>query len=282
MDLRLACADFTFPLLAHDRVVQLIAMLDFAGVDLGLFEGRSHLWPSREYAQPEQSARALKAKLADSGLVAADVFLQLDPDFTPFAVNQPDAGRRRHARERFSQTLAYAAALGARHVTILPGVEFAGSAPGEDWARACDELAWRVAAARERGIALGVEPHVGSIIPHPSLAARLVADVPGLTLTLDYTHFTRLGLADAEVEPLVAHASHFHVRGARAGRLQAPFKDNTIDYGRVLAAMRAAGYAGWLGVEYVWQDWEHCNECDNVSESILFRDHLRRLMAAGA
>jgi sugar phosphate isomerase/epimerase len=277
MDAKFACADFTFPLLAHDRVLALIALLDFSGVDIGLFEGRSHLWPSREFADIDGSASRLRGRLDAGGLAAADLFLQLDPDFTPFAINQPDAGRRAHARERYRQSLAYAAAIGAGHVTILPGVEFAGSAAGEDWARAADELAWRVAGARELGITLGVEPHVGSIIPHPRLAAELVAQVPGLTLTLDYTHFTRLGLEDAEVEPLVALASHFHVRGARVGRLQAPFKENTIDYARVVAAMRASGYRGWLGIEYVWQDWEHCNECDNISESILFRDHLRTL-----
>ncbi|MEP0843201.1 MAG: hypothetical protein HRF43_10895, partial [Phycisphaerae bacterium] len=45
----LACADFTFPLLDHDRALDLIALLEFDGVDVGLFEGRSHLWPSREF-----------------------------------------------------------------------------------------------------------------------------------------------------------------------------------------------------------------------------------------
>ena len=39
MQLKLACADFTFPLLPHDRVLDLIAMLGFEGVDIGLFEG---------------------------------------------------------------------------------------------------------------------------------------------------------------------------------------------------------------------------------------------------
>jgi sugar phosphate isomerase/epimerase len=102
--------------------------------------------------------------------------------------------------------------------------------------------------------------------------------VPGLTLTLDYTHFTRLGMPDSAVEPLVKHASHFHVRGARKGRLQAPFKENAIDYARVLRAMRASNYKGYLGVEYVWIDWEHCNESDNLSETILFRDFLRSAM----
>ena len=58
--------------------------------------------------------------------------------------------------------------------------------------------------------------------------------VPGLTLTLDYAHFTRIGLPDAVVEPLVKYASHFHVRGARDERLQETFANNTIDFKRIL------------------------------------------------
>ena len=46
MTLKLACADFTFPLLSHENALQLIAMLEFKGVDIGLFEERSHLFPS--------------------------------------------------------------------------------------------------------------------------------------------------------------------------------------------------------------------------------------------
>ena len=94
MSIRLACADFTFPLLPHDDVLRLLAMLGFAGVDVGLFEQRSHLWPSREYVHPDRSGTQLKAKLADLGLVAADIFLQMDPDFTPWAINHPEAARR--------------------------------------------------------------------------------------------------------------------------------------------------------------------------------------------
>ena len=75
--LKLACADFAFPLLPHDKVLDLIAVLEFDGVDIGLFEGRSHLWPSRELAQGDRSARQLREKLAGRGLKAADVFLQM-------------------------------------------------------------------------------------------------------------------------------------------------------------------------------------------------------------
>jgi sugar phosphate isomerase/epimerase len=280
MTFKLACADFAFPLLEHEQSLKLIAMLGFEGVDIGLFEGRSHLWPSREFENVARAATTLKEKTDALGLRVADVFLQTAPDFRPYAVNQPDASRRALAREWFSRTLEYAAGCDCRHVTILPGVHFEEESRESSFQRAVDELTWRVAEAKRAGITLGTEAHVGSLVHDPPSAANLVAAVPGLTLTLDYTHFTRAGMADHAVEPLIAHASHFHVRGARIGRLQAPFKDNVIDYRRVIERMRQVGYRGWLGIEYVWIDWEHCNECDNLSETILFRDFLQSTMKA--
>ena len=144
MRAKFACADFTFPLLSHAHALDLIAILGFEGVDIGLFEQRSHLWPSVEFKNPRRSARRLKRTLADRGLVAADVFLQMMPDFTPFAINQPDARRRRKARDWFLRTLEYADALGCRHVTTLPGVGFAEEGRAASLARSAAELAWRV------------------------------------------------------------------------------------------------------------------------------------------
>jgi sugar phosphate isomerase/epimerase len=276
--LKLACADFSFPLLPHDRVLDLIAMLEFEGVDIGLFEGRSHLWPSKEFKSPAKSGNRLRRKLSDRGLRCADVFLQMNPSFVPYAINHPEAARRRRARDWFLKTLDYTAAAGAKHVTTLPGVYFAGEKPDKSWKRTCDELAWRVAMATQQHIIFSIEAHVGSITPNPKAALRLVNSVPGLTLTLDYTHFTRAGLPDRVAEPLIAFASHFHARGARKSRLQAPFPKNTIDYSRVLQVMRKTGYRGYVGVEYVWVDWEHCNEVDNLSETIQMRDFLRKAM----
>ncbi|MGI8967254.1 MAG: sugar phosphate isomerase/epimerase family protein [Limisphaerales bacterium] len=279
MKLKLACADFTFPLLSHDRVIDLISMLEFDGVDIGLFEGRSHLWPSKEFKSLAKSGKHLGKKLSDRGLRCADVFLQMNPNFIPFAVNHPEAARRRKARDWFLRTLDYANACGAKHVTTLPGVNFKNEKPHESWQRMWAELAWRVEQSKKNKIIFGVEAHVGSIAPNPKAALQLVRDIPGLTLTLDYTHFTRDGLPDSAAEPLIAHASHFHARGARKGRLQCSFKENKIDYARVLRAMKKANYSGCVGVEFVWIDWEHCNEVDNLSETIQLRDFLRSKMS---
>jgi len=279
MKAKFACADFTFPLLSHPHALDLISNLGFSGVDIGLFEQRSHLWPSKEFKSLRANARKLKRALSDRGLVAADVFLQMMPDFTPFAINQPDARRRRKARDWFLRTLEYADAVGCDHVTTLPGVVFAEEGRDASLARSADELGWRVEESRAAGIVFGTEAHVGSIVTTPEETADLVRRVPGLTLTLDYTHFTRAGISDRSIEPLVPHASHFHMRGACRGRLQCNLKQNTIDYPRMIAAMKKAGYRRWIGVEYIWIDWEHCNESDTISETIQLRDLIRDTVA---
>lgn len=275
----IACADFTFPLLEHQHVLELIRMLGFDGVDIGLFEGRSHLQPSDQFDDPDARGKELGKQLSDRGLRCADVFLQCDPDFHAVAINHSDAGIRQKARKWFDQTLDYAAAAGAEHITVLPGVLQEGEDPEACWQRAWEELAWRQQRAATYGIAFGTEAHVGSLAPDPAGARKLAEGLDGLRLTLDYTHFTRDGVPDDQIEPLLKHANHFHLRGACQGRLQAKWGDNTIDYGRVLEQMLAVGYRGYVGIEYVWIDWEGCNEVDNLSETIRWRDFVRERTA---
>jgi sugar phosphate isomerase/epimerase len=278
MKLKLACADYTFPLLPHDDVLTLIAMLGIRDVDIGLFEHRSHLQPSDQFENVTRSAKALKKRLDSKGLNLADVFLQVDDDGMSYAINHPDASRRKRARDWYERTLDYAAACGAKHVTISPGVFFSNQPRTDSRARGCDELSWRIERAGACKIIMGAEPHIRSIASRPKSALRLISKVPGLTFSLDYGHFTCVGVPDAEVEPLIPHASHFHVRGARRGRLQATFQDNTIDFAQIVKVMKSVGYKGFLALEYVWVDWEGCNRADNLSETIRFRDFLRPLL----
>lgn len=277
MKLKLACADFTFPLLGHDDVLTLIAALDVQGVDIGLFEQRSHLQPSDQFKSVGRSAQTLKRKLDARGLKAADIFL-LASDPIEFALNNPQRSRRRKMRDWFERTLEYAAICEARHVTISPGVFFNGHARADSLALAQDELAWRIGQARPYKIIMGVEPHIGSIIPRPATSLRLVEAVPGLTFTLDYAHFAYRAIPAKRAEPLIAHASHFHVRGARKGHIQTSFTDNVIDFSRILRVMQKTGYRGYLGLEYVQMNIWGCDQVDNLSETILYRDYLRSVM----
>ena len=157
----------------HDKSLDLIALLDFEGVDIGLFEGRSHLWPSRVFEDLQRVGPELAGKLGDRGLEPADVFLQTAPDFDSLAPNHPDppvAGRPATGSRR---RVEFAAECGGRHVTALPGVHFDGVARGG----IVRPLLRRAGLALSRrpatqGITFSVEAHVGSIAPTPAAAAR--------------------------------------------------------------------------------------------------------------
>lgn len=270
---KFASADFTFPLLEHHQVLKLVSMLGMDGVDIGLFEGRSHLQPSTEFSHLPENAKKLRNTLEENGLAAADVFLQCNNDFSVYAINNLEKARRDFARNWYLQTLDYAGYLGCHHVTILPGVE---NTPDYEQAfqLAADELAWRLEQARQHNITLGFEAHVGSLVPHPRQAERLVKCVEGLTLTLDYTHFERMGIPETEYQILMPYASHFHARGAAPGQLQTVFKENTINYDHVVRSMIETNFSGFIGIEYIWMEWENGNRVDNVSETILMKRYL--------
>jgi len=276
MELRFACADFTFPLLSHEKALDLIRILDIDAVDIGFFQDRSHIQPSAVFKDiPGESGR-LKKSLDERDMVAADLFLQLAADFHSKAINNPDATVRDETRTAFLKTLEIASRIGAHHVSILPGAKFETGALKDSYKRAVDELTWRVEKAAEVKLVLGVEAHLGSFCETPECARQLMQDVKGLTLTLDYTHFTKLGIEDGVIEQLMPYASHFHARNACKGRAQCTMKDNTIDYQRVMRKMLENEYPGFVGLEYVWIEWEHMNEADNVSETIQLRNVLKK------
>ena len=276
MNLKLSCADFSFPLLTHEATLKLIALLELGGADIGLFAGRSHLRPETELRNPAKRGAILRRQLARHGLAASDLFLQLHENFTDYAINHPDAARRKFARQQFLRTLDYAATAGSKHITILPGVIFENESRTKSFRRAAEELSWRAEQAAAMGLTLAIEPHLGSIADTPERALELAAAVPRLGFTLDYAHFTRAGTSDARIELLAARATHFHARCARKGRLQSSLKENAIDFPRALKALNRNQnhFNGWIALEYVWIDWEHCNEVDVLSETIQLRDHL--------
>jgi sugar phosphate isomerase/epimerase len=277
--MRLATADFSWPLLPHDRVLQLIRLLDIEAVDLGLFADRSHVTPEMVRQDIPMWAGVLRERLDRAGLELADFFVQAASTFEPLAINTLDPAARQAADELFIDMLELARRLGAPGITLLPGVRFGDESWEESIQRSAEALRWRVDSAAKHGIALSVEGHVGSNVDTPEKLARLVELTPGLTLTLDYTHFTYSGIPDSEVEPLLAHARHFHCRGAAKGRLQTPFAESTIDYARVIRRMHEVGYKGYFAIEYVWVDWEGCNRTENTCETILYRDFARKELA---
>ena len=278
--MKLACADDTFRLLRpHRAALDLIAALGVEGVDLFLCGNRSIIRPEEVREDVPRAAAAIEADVRSAGLTVSDVFVIPWSDLETMAPNHPDPAERDASHALFRDMLELAMRVGSPGMTMLPGIHWASESDDDSFARAAEELTRRVERARAEGLRLSVEPHVGSIVPTPDLALRLLAAAPGLEVTLDYSHFVRQGLPERDADALAPHARHVHVRGATPDRIQASVSDNTIDFERVVGVLGAASYDGYLALEYVWLQWEHCNECDNLSESILLRDRLRGALA---
>lgn len=274
--IRFSCADFAFPVLRHDKVLALLALMDFKFVDIGLFKDRSHLRPDDQLDRPEERGNALRKGAERHGLEISDVFLQSSPDFRECAINHPDSAIRMSERERFKRLVDYASAVNSRHITGLPGVWFDESSDAT-----CEvEMAWRLDLAKSSGITYAVEPHFGSIMEDPGEAIGILERIPGMTVTLDHSHYTAQGFGIDGLRPLAAFASHLHARGAGKGEMQTSVARNGTDFESVAEHLREVGYDGVVCLEYCYIDWENCNRTDNVSETLLLREKLTALLSA--
>lgn len=278
--IQFSCADFTFPLLSHLNVLKLIQMMGFSAVDLGVFEGRSHLIPGEIAKNPEKEGKRLLQDLDFFGLNVADVFLQPGEAPSVAAVNTPLHSVKDRNRVLFMRMLDFTNTLGCRHMTGLPGVAHPGESSTNDWHRAVEETMWRFEKAKSAGITYAVEPHIGSILPDVESTVKFIKDCPGLGITLDYGHFIYVGLTNESVHPLINYATHFHARGGAKGKLQTIVKENTIDFRSIIHKFLESSYSGYICLEYVYQDWEGCNRTDNVSETILLYEHLKKQLTS--
>lgn len=274
--MRLSCSESAFPALAPAARLQLVRALGFEWVDVALF-----LDSDREIADflrdPLSTAGARDVGAHD--LRAADLFLILRGGaFTPGAINARDETWRALARRVFESALACAVAARIPGMTLLPGTPW----PGRDragWRLCVEELTWRVRQAEPCGIALRIEPHLGSIVSTPELALDLLDAVPGLTLTLDASHFIVQSIDMARILPLAAHASHVHVRAARPGQIQLDWGRNETNFAPLLDALASAGFEAALCIEYVPMAQWQCDRMDVLSAVAETRTAFEQLMA---
>ncbi|MCX5518246.1 sugar phosphate isomerase/epimerase [Kaistia defluvii] len=193
--------------------------------------------------------------------------------------NLADPSHRERNEADFRAVVRFAKRAGLETVFVLPGVVN----PGQDRAMAllesAESLRRLVAIAAPEGIQLTVEPHVHSYLESPTLVLDLLDRVPGLKLTLDYAHFACLGYRQEEIDGLAPHAAHVHLRQARAGVLQCKLSLGTLNFGAMLGTLKAAGYDGYLSIEYVHQDYMDGRHDDVLTETVDMRDCVREWLA---
>ena len=273
--MELSCTSFSFPLLPFETSLKQIALLELDAVDLGAHADGSHLHPDRIEADPGGEAERVRRAVDAAGIGIADLFPTFGVGFRDRPVNDADPARRSANRRRFEAFVEFCRACDCPGITLLPGVVHESLGQEGSFELSRGALTELVEIGRSAGLRVSVEAHLESVVEQPEDALRLVEAVPGLQLTLDYSHFVAGGASVERVHPLLPHAGHFHARQAAPGHLQRPHARGAIDFGDIAGRMKDVGYPGRICVEYTWQEWRGCNTEDVVSESVMLRDELR-------
>jgi sugar phosphate isomerase/epimerase len=275
VNLRLSCADSSFPRVPHDTALAVVKGLGIDAADICVISGYEHTTPELVLADPDAAADLVRERLERHDLTASDVFVVHGHDFQELAPNNPDPAVRERSFENFKGFVRFAKGIGAPGITILPGATFDDVHEGESRELAARELNRRAEVAGQAGLKLAFEPHYGSIADTPERTLALLEGTPEVGLTLDYSHFVYQGIPEGDVDPLLERTYHLHVRQAAPDVIQARVREGAIDFQRVRDKLLDMGYSGFFALEYQWEDaWLDFSRVDCISESADARDLL--------
>lgn len=270
--MKLCVTSWSFPQLTLDEVGGIARVLGIGGVDVGYFYAAS-LDKARVLAEPKVYGSEIRSRLPvpipnlyhlfGNSLTERNLSLGPDPE------NIAD----------FRQALQFATVAGASSVFILPGMINPGQSRSQALAASAEALKPLVGAGEEYGVIVTVEPHVHGLLESIDMTHDLLARVPGLRITLDPAHFVALGFRQEEIETLVPHAQHLHLRQARPGVLQTKLDTGVINFSALLGALRQSGYDRWLAIEYVHQAYMDTFHDDVLTETVKMRDIVRDWLA---
>jgi len=269
------CTSWSWSLLPFEKVVKIMNILGFRHIDVGAFTGWAHFDADDLARDPQGMAARVRGAVERYEMTFTDLFVTFGRDLVERCVNHPDASSRHANVETFKGITDFCALTRIPGVTLCPGVEHASLGRNDSFDLAVEGLTPLVAVGRDAGLRVSIEPHVESIVESPEETLRLLTQVDNLLLTLDYAHFIAQGYAQDQVDPLLIHAAHFHARQARRGENQCRTREGEIDFARIMSLLEKKAYAGYVALEYVWEQWQNNDRVDVLSETVLLSRILK-------
>lgn len=267
---RLAAHHWSLHHLPVEEAFRTAAALGYRGLDIAVGDtGHGERVSLARLAGDAGYRRDLRASADAAGVTITD--------FVGGVIQFPRAPAELRDEQRRNLMLfaEHAADLDLDGFTLLPG--FFGETPYEEaFEDVAAELTTIVDGAARFGVRVSIEAHLESVTDTPARAARMLERVPGLTLTLDYSHFVYGGSTAEDIEPLHERTRHVHLRQAAPGALSTPVDAGTIDHRRLLASLHDTGYAGAFATEYVASPWYDQDKVDVPTEN----EAMRREAAA--
>lgn len=266
--MQLSLTSWSLPALNLDEAVGLAKVIGVNAIDLGYLDG-PRLDKTALLADPDAMADTVR------GLdIAVPCFYHLFGS-TLSERNLADPGSLAVNLDDFTQVMRFCKRAEIPSIFVLPGVVNPGQSREQALAASVESLNALMPIAADAGVALTVEPHVHSYLESPELTLRLLEQVEGLTLTLDYAHFICTGWRQDEIDVLAPYAVHVHLRQAKPGALQTKIDQGTINFPAQFGTLRDAGFDGWLALEVVHQNYMTTLYDDVLTETIAIRDRFR-------
>lgn len=247
--IRIAGATTSVGIVGLEESLDALRALGFEWVDVGAASsGNRSIDPIEAAGDPEGYAARIRAAAEKCGVRLCSLLIS----HFGKPVNHPDKDVRDWSRNLFDGASTFAQKAGFESIMMIPGHVHAelGQTPDDAFAASAGELRHLVDVAESKELRCNVKLTSGCVAKIPADGLKLVDQVPGLGLTLDYAHPLQLGFHADEVEPLHRHTRHVHVKQAAEGELQLEPDDGEIDIGRLVRKLKDDDFAGAVSVEY--------------------------------
>jgi len=238
--------------------IHLVAAAGYRGIEI--MADVPHAYPTQ---LTTRQLSAIRKALDDTGMAISNLnaFMHhADGDTYHPTWIEPDPAERARRVTYTLRCIDLAADLGAHTLSTEPGGPLLGI-PREEGLRLFQEGLMAVAEpARKQGIRILIEPEPGLLIENSSQFTSLFRELDPevFGLNCDIGHFFCVGEDPAKVVQLLQHTiHHFHLEDIPASREHYHLipGDGAIDLPRVLQAISAIGYDGFVTVElYTYEE----------------------------
>jgi sugar phosphate isomerase/epimerase len=225
-----ACSTHCFGRRSLEDTLRIIGELEFTKFDVAIHEQSRHLRPSEVLADVGLAAQKLRM---GAGLTPAAFSLAIEAD------NDEDHDRQFQAVCRLAR------------ISAVPLVTISTAPADTGLDVEVERLKRLVALAEAEGILLAVTTEIGTLTEDPDRAVTLCERVPGLSLTLDPSHYVNGPHQGKNYDQVFPFVRHVQLRDSGRGpnQFQVRVGQGEIEYGRIITHLARNNYDRALTVD---------------------------------
>lgn len=276
---RLCSCSFIHPGRSLRQGLELVHRFGFPFVDIGVGGGNAHYNPVQVAQDPIRFADAVRRETEYFTLKPNECFVL---NFG-VPINTPDISKRNETQRLFRGLCHFAQLVGFKSILLIPGTIHPKLRQRASLDLAALALVDLVSIAGEYEVQVNIEADYESCANTPETARELCERVPGLGLTLDYSHFISQAITPERIALLHPYTRHIHIRQAAPGQIATDVEDGIIDYALVINQLEESGYSGLYCIEYLSLDAQEStlilSEARTRAMSCEMWKHLQNLKA---